>query len=54
MGRELNEFSVHSRDGIKLNGRLGKDKSGVGENDREKLLGDTDGVLAVGSSSNVW
>ena len=47
MGRELNEFSVHSRDGIKLNGRLGKDKWGVGENDREKLLGDTDGAIAV-------
>ena len=31
MGRELNEFSLHSRDGIKLNGRLGKDKWGVGE-----------------------
>ena len=31
MGRELNKFSVHSRDGIKLNGRLGKDKWGVGE-----------------------
>ena len=54
MGRELNKFSVHSRDGIKLNGRLEKDKSGVGENDREKLLRDTDGVLAAGSSSNVW
>ena len=31
MGRELNEFSLHSRDGIKLNGRLGKDKWDVGE-----------------------
>ena len=47
MGRELNEFSLHSRDGIKLNGRLGKAKWGVGENDREMLLGDTDGVIAA-------
>ena len=30
-----------------LNGRLGKDKWGVGENDREKLLGETDGVIAA-------
>ena len=42
MGRELNEFSVHSRDGIKLNGRLGKDKWGVGETiiERETLSRD--------------
>ena len=42
MGRELNEFSVHSRDGIKLNGRLGKDKWGVGERmiERERLSRD--------------
>ena len=31
MGRELNEFSLNSRDGIKLNGKVGKDKWGVGE-----------------------
>ena len=54
MHRELNKCNLHSRDGIKLNGRLGKSKLGVGENDREKLLEDTDGVLAAGSSSNVW
>ena len=42
MGRELNEFSLHSRDGIKLNGRLGKDKWGVGERiiERERLSRD--------------
>ena len=30
MGRELNKSYLHRRDGIKLNGRLGKDKWGVG------------------------
>ena len=41
-GRELNEFSVHSRDVIKLNERLGKDKWGVGERiiERERLSRD--------------
>ena len=39
MGRELNEFSLNSRDGIKLNGKVGKDKWGVGERiiERERL-----------------
>ena len=31
MGRELNKFYLHRRDGIKLNERLGEDKWGVGE-----------------------
>ena len=31
MGSELNKLNLHRRDGIKLNGRLGKDKWGVGE-----------------------
>ena len=57
MHRELNKCSLHSRDGIKLNGRLGKGKSGVGENDREKLLGDTGGSLQLDQapmSGNFW
>ena len=29
MGSELNKLNLHRRDGIKLNGRLGKDKWGV-------------------------
>ena len=47
MGRELNEFNLHSRDGIKLNGRLGKDKWGVGERiiERETLSRDFHGEL---------
>ena len=42
MGRELNKFYLHMRDGIKLNGRLGKDKCGVGERiiERETLSRD--------------
>ena len=31
MGSELNKSYLHRRDGIKLNGRLGKDKWAVGE-----------------------
>ena len=42
MGRELNKFYLHRRDGIKLSGRLGKDKWGVGERiiERETLSRD--------------
>ena len=42
MGRELNEFNLHSRDGIKLNGRLRKDKWGLLERiiERETLSRD--------------
>ena len=39
MHRELKEFSLYSRDGIKLNGRLGKDKWGVGERERDTEQG---------------
>ena len=31
MDSELNKFNLHRRDGIKLNGRLGEDKWGVGD-----------------------
>ena len=42
MGRELNKFNLHRRDGIKLNGRLGENKWGVLERiiERETLSRD--------------
>ena len=42
MGSELNKFNLHRRDGIKLNGRLGKNKWGVLERiiERETLSRD--------------